>query len=111
MLVCNLAQLTDLDYFTPKLKLFRESLHNLKKLHCLFEVLCLSKERLSLNMSEQETQAQAILEYFMKNPLDWEHTFHFNVGMGLGEQIITGYVVGNFKLRIMFNSSTINKYV
>jgi hypothetical protein len=88
--VCNLAQLSDLDYFTPKPRMFRDSVQNLNKLHCLLEILCLSKERLSLNMSEQEMQAQVVLQYFENNQLDWDHTFHFNIPMATVDPIIAG---------------------
>lgn len=54
---------------------------SVKKLHCIMEVLSLSKERVALSTTEQESQTRKLVEHFSKNQLDWDKTFHFDVPM------------------------------
>ncbi|XP_021954811.1 protein zwilch homolog isoform X1 [Folsomia candida] len=97
---CHLIEPRDAKAFLPQRRLYKESLQCIKKLHCIMEVLCLSRERLSLAMTEQEIQTRKLLEYFAKNPLNWDKTFHFDIPMNTISPILTGLhpVYWNLKL-------------
>jgi hypothetical protein len=90
---CHLAEPTVTRAFLPHRKLFKESLMGLKKLHCILEILCLARERLPLSNAEQEAQTRKLYDYFAKNPLDWDKTFHFDISMNSIAPVLPGYAM------------------
>jgi hypothetical protein len=87
---CKLAEQNDLKAFAPQEKPVKESLMDVKKLHCMLEVLCLSKDRLALSLLDQEAQMRVLLKHFQENKVDWEHTFHFDVPFNAVANFING---------------------
>ncbi|ODM93100.1 Protein zwilch [Orchesella cincta] len=75
----HLIERGEVDNFVPDINDIPKSLSNLKKLHCILEVMCLSKERLTLSVNHQESHVKKMLHYFSKHPLVWEQIYHFDV--------------------------------
>lgn len=89
-LACELIKSRGVEVFFPQRPMHKESLQNIKKLHCMLEILCLSRERLALSVAEQEIQTQKMIEYFLKNPLNWNRTFHFDIPMNIISPTLNG---------------------
>lgn len=109
-IACHLIEPRDAKAFLPQRRLYKESLQCIKKLHCIMEVLCLSRERLSLAMTEQEIQTRKLLEYFAKNPLNWDKTFHFDIPMNTISPILTGYLNKHYRGLYLMEYLTICPY-
>ncbi|CAL8092375.1 unnamed protein product [Orchesella dallaii] len=75
----HLIERGEVDSFAPTVADIPKSFSNLKKLHCIVEVMCLSKERLTLSVNHQEIHVKKMVQYFSEHPLLWENIYHFDV--------------------------------
>jgi glycosyltransferase involved in cell wall biosynthesis len=75
------------------------------------EILCLSRERLSLAMTEQENQTRKMVEYFVKNPLNWNRTYHFDISMSSIVPTLNGYWIHCFHYYIVNMFINIHSYL
>jgi len=57
------------------------------------EVLCLSNDRASLSIPEQEKQTRMLFQYFQAHRLEPEHTFHFDVPYNAVAATLAGLVL------------------
>lgn len=82
--VSHLIARGEIDNFSPNTSQLAQSLDNLKKLHCVLEVMCLTKERLNLSVNIQKGHAEKMLKRFdpsndHASTFDWNKVYHLDV--------------------------------
>lgn len=87
----HLIERGEVDSFAPTMSDISVSLWNLKKLHCILEVMCLSKERLTLSVNVQDLHVKKMLRMFSeRSSVNWEQTYHFDVSSNDIRRVMTG---------------------
>lgn len=107
----HLIERGEVESFAPTISNVSLSLNNLKKLHCVLEVMCLSKERLTLTVNIQEGHVKKLLKRFAEqgpDQFDWDEIYHFDV---LPNDIMRAMVgLHPFYFKVKMDSETLLKW-
>lgn len=103
-LVSHLIERGEVDHLTPSISDVPKSLTNLKRLHCILEIMCLSKERLTLSVNIQQGHVKKMLTSFSESPssvsFSWDQIYHFDVRPNDVRRVMSGLHPFYFKVKI-----------